>query len=297
MAAPAFVTARPALLVSMAITGVLGVLGITWGILVDSQMILLDGVQSVIGIAVALLVLVAGQLSDDRPTRSYPFGKHALTPFVIGIQGAVLTATLLYAGFESVISIRDGGSSVAAGPAMVYGIVVTLSSVATWRWLHQRSGRSDLLRAESTAWRIAALRGVAMVLGFAFALAVADTDWARVGPYIDPVMVLVTCVVFLPSTVAMVRATLVELFEGAPAPELQQHVLAAVTAGHAGFPIDEPRVRMTKTGKKLYVEIVADADPALTIGDQQLVYERVMAGIDPLPYDAWVTLELTPRHR
>lgn len=58
-------------------TAVLGAIGVAWGIAADSQMILLDAVHA-----------------------------------VIGIQGWVLLATLLYAAVEAVLTIRDGGRAV-----------------------------------------------------------------------------------------------------------------------------------------------------------------------------------------
>ena len=67
-----------------------------------------------------------------------------------------------------------------------------------------------------------------MVVGFTLMSLIADSslDWAV--PYIDPAMVLITCAVFIPAPIRMVRVTIVELLEGAPSAEVQRPVLQAV---------------------------------------------------------------------
>ena len=49
--------------------------------------------------------------------------------------------------------------------------------------------------------------------------------------------------------------TLVELLEGAPEPEIQLPVRQAVHRVRMQFGLDEPYLRMTKVGPKLYVEV------------------------------------------
>ena len=89
---------RPALLRSIAVSAVLGVLAIGWGLATGSQMILLDGIYGVIGILLSWLLLHASALANEGPSSSYPFGREAFTPFVIGIQGFVLLAMRLRPG-------------------------------------------------------------------------------------------------------------------------------------------------------------------------------------------------------
>lgn len=109
MAGPDVQVERHALLRSMAVTGVLGVLGIGWGYLTGSQMILLDGVYALVGIVVSWMLLHASGLAQAEPSPRYPFGREAVTPLVIGVQGFVLLATLLDAAVGAVNALLDGG--------------------------------------------------------------------------------------------------------------------------------------------------------------------------------------------
>ncbi len=297
MAAADVAVERHALLRSLVITAALGVIGMIWGVVSQSQMILLDGVYAVLGLLVTWLLLMASGLAQAEPSHRYPYGRESLTPLVIGVQGFVLLVTLGYAAVDACLTIRDGGSSVDAGWAIVYSVLTTVGSLATWWWLRSKviSTNSDVLGAESTAWKIGALRGLGMVIGFTLMSLIADSslDWAV--PYIDPAMVLITCAVFIPAPIRMVRVTIVELLEGAPSAEVQRPVLQAVGEVQALFDLDEPTVLMSKVGPKLYVEVDGVVDPDVTVAQGQLVREALAERLEPLPYDIWLNVEFAPR--
>jgi len=287
---------RHALLWSMAITATFGVVGVIWGVISESQMILLDGVYAVLGLLVTWLLLMASGLARSEPSRRYPYGRESLTPLVIGVQGFVLLVTLGYAAFDAVLTIRDGGSSIDPGWAIVYSVLTTAGSVATWLWLRARASNSDVLGSESTAWKIGALRGAGMIAGFTVMALMAGSalDWAV--PYVDPVMVLVTCAVFIPAPIGMVRVTIIELLEGAPSAEVQAPVLAAIDEVRSRFDLAEPSVLMSKVGPKLYVEIDAVVEPDVTVTQEHEVRLALAERLDALPYDIWLTAEFVPRH-
>ena len=297
MAATDVATERHALLWSMAITAALGGVGVVWGIASDSQMILLDGVYAVLGLLVSWLLLMASGLAQSEPSHRYPYGRESVTPLVIGVQGFVLLATLGYAAVDACLTIRDGGSTVDPGWAIVYSVFTTVGSLVTWRWLRAiaTSTGSDVVISESTAWKIGAFRGVGMVVGFTALALIIGTGLDSAAPYIDPGMVLVTCVLFLPAPISMVRTTIVELLEGAPSPEVQGPVLDAVAAVRTQFDLDEPTVLMTKIGPKLYVEVDGVVAPDVTVAQEHEVRRALSERLDALPFDIWLTVELTPR--
>jgi cation diffusion facilitator family transporter len=283
------------LLISIVITAVLGVLGIIWGIVSGSQMILLDGVYSFIGVVITGMLLRAAKLADAGPTRRYPFGLEAATPLVIGIQGCVLLATLLYALLEAVFTIVDGGSDVTAGVALVYAAVNTVVSIASWVWLRRIPGTSDLLAAETVGWRVSSFRGIGMIVGFVGMAMLADSRWEAATPYVDPVMVMVTCLAFVATPVQMVRSTLVELLEGAPEPEVEAPVRDAVTRFLASAGVTEHVVLMSKVGPKLYVEVDGIVSSDVTVGVEHDLRARLETELDALPYEIWLNFELRPR--
>lgn len=286
---------RRYLLASMWASGVLGALGVVWGIATRSQMVLLDGAYAVVGIVLSWLLLRASSIAERGPTAKYPYGFQAATPAAVGIQGFVLVATLLYAMYEAVLSIRSGGSDVTAGWAIAYGVIVTVASVAFTRWITRAAGASDVLIAESSAWRLATWRGVGMVVGFAVLAVLERSGQTDLAPYVDPAMVLISCALLFGSPIAMIRGTVVELLEGAPADHVLDPIVAALDVVRAEHGFDEPELFVAKVGPKLYVEVSAAADARTTIVDEQAARDRLHELLEPVPYDIWLTLELHPR--
>jgi cation diffusion facilitator family transporter len=286
---------RRGLLVSIAVTAVLGAIGIVWGIIGGSQMILLDGVYAVIGIAVSFLLLGASALAATPPSRRFPYGRAGATPLVIAIQGLVLAATLVYAGVGAVFTIVDGGSDIDAGWGVAYGALSAVASLIVWVWLARQAGSSDLLRAESTAWKVAALRGFGMVVGFTVLALLTGSRWDGAAPYVDPAMVLVTCVVFLPAPYRMVRVTVGEVMEAAPPGSVRVPVIEVIERVREVYDLDEPTIRLNKLGPRLYVEVDVTVGPEVTVEQQHEVRVDLEQRLTALPYDVWLTLEMLPR--
>lgn len=283
-----------ALHVSIGVAAAQGAVGVVWGIFARSQMILLDGVYAVVGIILSWLLLRASSLAAQGPSRKYPYGREGATPLAIGIQGFVLLSMLVYAATEAVYAIRGGGSEVTAGWALVYAVGTTIISVSTWWWLRSQAADSDLLLAETAAWRIGALRGVGMAIGFAVLVVLDDSRWSEASPYVDPVMVLIVCIAFVGTPLRMIRSTGVELLEGAPSSDLVERVGATVDAVATEYEIEHPDVRVTKLGSKLYVEVDAEVHPDVTVSQEHAVRQAVRNGLDVLPYEIWLNLELAP---
>lgn len=293
--APSAETERATLVESIVATAALGILGIAWGLAVGSQMILLDGIYAVIGIATSWLLLKASGLASVGPSRGYPFGREGATPIVIGIQGFVLLATLLYAAVEAAFTIIDGGSTVAPGWAILYSAIVTVACIVVWMRIRRAAGHSDLLVAESIGWRVAAMRGVGMLVGFTILWLVMNSSFASIAPFIDPVMVIVTCVVFVRAPIEMIRTTIVELLEGAPPERVRVPIEQAVDAVVERYDLDPPVVRMTKIGPKVYLQVDGTAGADVTIAQEHEVRVDLQRRLEAMPYDVWLNLELRPR--
>ena len=70
----------------------------------------------------------------------------------------------------------------------------------------------------------------------------------------------------------------------------------AVATVRRDYDLDEPDVRITKIGPKLYVEINGTAAPGVTIRQEHEVRQSLRHRLDEtLPYEVWLNLELLPR--
>lgn len=285
---------RSALRVSLAATGAMAALAVAWGWAAGAQVILLDGAYATIGMLLTWLSLAASRVAAVPPNVRYPYGRAALVPLAITLQGFALFGTLVYAAVEAVRVILDGGSEVAAGSLLAYGALTGLGCVAVWRYIGRADPDSDLLQAEARQWLASGVFSAVVVAGAGAALGLRVLGFTAVEPFIDSVLVLVGCAMLVPQPLVLVRSALRELLEGAPRDEVQSTVLAALADVGRRHGLSEPSVRMTKVGRKLYVDVVhlvrADTWP---VDRQDDVRRDLAAALGGMPYDPWVSIELT----
>lgn len=276
--------------IALALSAVAVVLGIVWG----ARILVFEGVFGTIGLVMSWLALRASRTADQGPTERYPFGRDALTPLMVLMQGLAMLATLIYAASDAVIVILDGGQRVAAVVVFVYSAVAAATSLVFARWLRSVNAGSDLISAESIQWRGGGVRSLVAAIGAVVALGLAAASVDAALDYVDPVLVLVSCVLVAPLPIRMLRHGLNELLEGRPDASTMldlERVLADVTAR---FELPEPVVRSTKLGAKLYVEVVYVMDRStVTIAQEDEVRRAGVAALRTLPFDVWATIELT----
>ncbi|MFD6424482.1 cation transporter [Streptomyces sp. NPDC060198] len=283
-----------ALRVSMAVSVVLAVAGLAWGLVAGSQVILLDGVYTVLGIGLSWLALRASRTAAAGPTRRFPFGRESLVPVVVGVQGLALLGTLGYAAVEAVRVILDGGSEVAAAGLAVYGAVTGLACLAAYGHLARRCPRTDLIRTEATVWLAGAVTSLLIAVGGVVALVLGTTVWSGAKAYADSVLVLLSCALLGTLPVRMLRQAASELLESAPEPVVRQRVGEVVERVRAAEGLPEPVLRTSKVGQKLYVEVtfVVPRDSWDVAGEDR-VRRALREGLAALPYEPWSVVEIT----
>lgn len=285
---------QAALRVSLAAAAVIGVVAIAWGLWASAAIIIFDGAYACLGILLTWLSLRASRLVAAGPTRSYPFGREALAPLVIFVQGLALMGTCLYAIVDSVMVILDGGSSTAVGPVLAYGFLSAIASMGVWAFLRTYARSSELVAAEATQWLAATLMSIGMFVAFTAAHFMSGTDLAHLIVYLDPALVILASGGLLPAPWRMLRTTVRELGEGAPPEDVQRPVLDRVAEVTAQEGLQEPTVRMSKLGSKLYVEIdyLVEAGQWDT-SDADRVRRAMTQRMDELPYSVWLNLDLS----
>lgn len=285
---------QQALLLSIATTAVLGTMAVVWGISAGSQIILFDGAYAILGLLLSWLSLRASKLVAAGPTKNYPFGREALAPLVIMVQGIALLATCGYALVSSTLSLFHGGSSVEAGSVMLYGALSTVGAVAIFLRLRGYGQRSELVKAEATQWMASAGLSVGMLLAFTAVWALSGTRFEGVASYVDPILVIVACLAFFPAPLQMVRDTLRELLEGAPPESVQNPVKEIVARVTAEEKLPEPVIRMAKLGNKLYLELdYLVADGQYDVADVDHIRHVMEDAVKELPFAVWLIVDLS----
>ena len=284
---------RRALGLSIIIGLILAAVGIAIGIVTGSQIILFDGFYTFLGIGLSWMAIRVSHLVATGPTSRYPFGREALTPLIIGVEGVALLATCAYATFNAILTIIDGGSKLPSGWSVGYACVALVLPTALWWWLRHAARRSELASAEATQWLAGGVLGAGMLVAFVFARLIVGTSWSPGAHYVDPALVIVACLIFVVPPMRMIRKTFIELVEGSPDTDLVGPATQAVDEVCERFALGEQHLRMTKVGRKFYVEIDFVVDPSWNVRQSDEVRRALTEKLNALPHDLWLTVEFT----
>ncbi len=291
--AAALRTERRMLVLSTTMAALFALVGIVFGLLADSQVILLDGVYALVGVLLGGLSLRVARLVERGPTPSYPFGREALAPLVVGVQGLVLVGSLGYAVLDATSTILGGGSETSFGAALIYAVASAAGAFVIWRILVRAGRESELVAAEAAQWYAGVLLSVGMFFGFGGALLLVGTRFGGVVPYIDPGMVIIAAALIVPTPLRMLAQTYRELLEGAPPPHIAEPVEAVIHEVSREYGLPEPSLLMGKLGRKLYVEIDYLVPAGRwTINDADTVRRELMQRLAEPGRMLWINVEL-----
>ncbi|HEY3547749.1 MAG TPA: cation transporter [Propionicimonas sp.] len=287
-------TEARALRISVYASLVVGTVGVVWGLLVDSRIVLFDGVFTIFGTALSGLSLLASWAAGLEPDERYPFGRGAVIPVAILLQGAALTATLAYAAIDSVSLILAGGSDAAPVSVVGYGLVTLAIAIAVMVALPRVAPQSELAAAEAAQWRAGAVLSGLIAVGAAAAAAASAAGLHQVVAYADPALVLLAVVVMAPVPWRLLRSGGREILEAAPPAEVRSAIDAAAESTRAEFDLPPPLVRATKLGRRLYVEVdfLVDAGE-WDVAEEDRVRRSLISALAPLGLEIWANVELT----
>lgn len=246
---------RRALTLSTAASAAAAAVGIGWGLAVASQVLLLNGVYALLGMVLTLVTVQVARLVSRGPSTGYPFGRESLGPLMVGMQGLLLFGTLAYAVVDAILALSSGGSDAGVGSALVYAVLSLLLSVVLTVAMRRSGSSSELVAVEAGLWLASAVLSAAMVVGFAVAVGLERGGAADAAGYVDPLLVIIASGILLPTPLRMLRGTFRDFLEAAPGPEVEEPVVGAIEEVRGEFGLSEPTLRVSKLGRKVYVEV------------------------------------------
>ncbi|WP_414833031.1 cation diffusion facilitator family transporter [Afifella sp. YEN Y35] len=297
---------RGVLRTSIAMTLMVSALGIGFGLIAGSFSILFDGVYSLVDASMSLLsLLVVNLITSYAASKKLPRRLHErfsvgfwhLEPMVLGLNGTLLIGVAIYALFNAISSLLEGGRDLEFDWAIVYA-VITLIVCAVTAVVETRANRgidSDFVRLDVKGWVMSAGITGALLIAFCMGYGIQDTKWQWVSPYIDPSVLTLVCLLLIPLPVATVRQAMADIFLVTPA-DLKSHIeeVARAFVDKHGFVSHRAYVARVGRSKdiELYFIVPADA-PARHIREWDALREEVGAAIGGEGPDRWLTIVFT----
>ncbi|SNR54596.1 Predicted Co/Zn/Cd cation transporter, cation efflux family [Haloechinothrix alba] len=274
------------------------VLAIGWGLAVRSQMIVFDGLYSLISVLLSLLSLLSFRIIRKGQSKRFPFGRDALEPLTIIVKAIAIGTLCVYALSVAVMELLTGGREVNTGWAVAYAAVATggCAVVAAYLGREQRAVRSDLVRAETTQWLMDTVLSAGVLAGFIAAAVLERTGYERLAAYVDPAMVALVCLLFLAMPLRLLVHGFREVLFMAPPRELGERVRRCIRQVQRRHGFDDSYLRSTKVDGQLVVEvdyIVGEHTPDRSVEVLDAIRREITDELSDLDYELWLTVSFT----
>lgn len=202
-----------ALIVSAVAAGGFALAGISWGLWLDSLVILFDGAYSLVSLALSLLSICAAGVIRRPSCEKSPVGREAIAPLVIAFKGLVIALVCLLSLASAIAALIEGGRVVNAGMALVFAAISVIACLAVWLYLTwvERDGSSGLIVAEHRQWLMDTVLSAAVLAGFGVAWCLEQSGWSALAVYAEPIMMVLISGYFIVVPVRMITGSMREL--------------------------------------------------------------------------------------
>jgi predicted Co/Zn/Cd cation transporter (cation efflux family) len=218
-------------IVSMFGTVLLASLGITFYFLLGSEVVLLDGLFTLIGIPTAILGLVVTKVSQENPSEEYPLGLRQTRPMLELFKSLLLLGLISLALINAVNTLLSGGSSLEGASIAFYGGAAMLACFLVAGVISAMGGAkpSSLVKLERFQWIQDGL--LSGIIGVAFGIvAWIDLPAVRfIGPFLDQILVILLGVIFIPLYIKTIAVSGRQLLLSAPEPKIRKKITAVVS--------------------------------------------------------------------
>ncbi|GAB3111631.1 cation diffusion facilitator family transporter [Aestuariicella hydrocarbonica] len=280
---------------------VFATIGVSYGLYTHSQSILFDGIYSSISFVMSMLTLWVSKLVVRPDDERFQFGYTHLEPLLNVIKAIIITATCVYALTEAVSTLLSGGRQIVLTSALTYAGIATVGcfSFGGIIYYYAKKTGSKLAAVDATDWLFDGMLSTGILLGFSVALMMQDGPYGYLVKYLDPLMVIVLVMLFLPIPFRIFKNNLREVLYLAPEQKLQQQVRAGVQEALQEVGLQTSHVRMAKSGRELNLSVYVLVDTNYNVdGIEQLdkIRARIANKLAPLKPQAgglWLDIMFT----
>ncbi len=299
-------TEQGVLRISIVVTLVTAGVGVLFGLLSGSYVIVFDGVyemtdatMTIVALFVANLIQAstAGVPNSSRFVRHFTMGFWHLEPIVLGLNGMLLTAAAVYGLINAVGSIMAGGRLLLFDHAIVYAIVTFCVAIAmaVLERAANRSIGSGFVALDAKAWLMSAALSAAYFGAFMFGRFTQGTPLEWILPYIDPVVLALVCLVIIPIPAATIKRAMADILLVTPS-DLKHHVdevAAGIVARH-GFLSYRAYVARVGRGRQIELYFIVPKNlPPSRLEDWDRIRDEIGDEIGDDSPDRWLTIAFT----
>jgi cation diffusion facilitator family transporter len=291
------------LVLSLAAVAGVALLSLAWGVAIESDVVILNGVFSLVSLIGSVLYLTAARLVTRPADRRFQYGYAHVEPLASGANGLLVLVICIYAFINGIEGLRAGGDAVSPAGVVWFGVLsgAICVAVGSYEWAMARRTGSQLLRNDAREWLIDAAFSLVTLVGFAVLWWLEEpwrTWWAR---HADSALVALLALLFMPIPLGVLGQTLRELLHMADADrDLAARVEAVLREVAAEHDVASHTTHVAKVGRSSFIEVNIVAGPRFalqTVAQQDDLRERIWRSLGLAPNRAWLSIIVTANPR
>lgn len=283
---------------SIIFTATFTIIALSIGFLTGSQVILFDGVFSLIGVALTYLSIMSLKFIQKRDTWNYPFGKVAFEPFVAIVQYSIVLYICITNIATAIGVILNGGHAIDITSGILYGVFSAVFNFVVFTYLRRLTKEhvTAISKVELDQWKFSLLLGVGILVGFSISFGLTLTAYRDFTAFVDPILTIIITILFGRTAIISMKTCVKELMQGAPSPEMFTFVKSKIKEIKQHYNLSEHILRLGKVGSQLIIEIdfVIECQSELdSVLRQDEVRKKLADDFEELPYEKWININFT----
>jgi cation diffusion facilitator family transporter len=285
---------------SIALTVLLGLLGVASGLATGSQAIIFDGMFSFVDVLPTIVSLLVVKLIARGSSQRFQFGYWHLEPLVGVLRDSILAVACIYAAVDAVNSLASGGHAVEYGLAAAWAGILCAIGLTMTLVLRRRARalQSPMLELDARSWAVSTFLSLALLIGFVIAAALAGTRWQVWIPYLDAIALLGMALIMLPMPLIGLWRSITDVLQVAP-DELDARVHAVMDLVVKERQFLDYSSYIAKVGRGRFVEIhvLVSPESRIDIETADAIRRDVSDRLDAATPTVWLTIDFTAERR
>lgn len=275
---------KQSLILSTVASLMVGILGITFSIITNSGVILLDGVFNISYFVTAIITLRILNIIKRPDDDKFPFGYGYFEALINAVKGLLILGVSLIAFFEALMSIFADGREISSEPAIIYASIASVVGLSVTLMLYRsyKTNKSPLVKADYQNWTVNTIISSTVLVAFVTTWFLQSTSFTEHLAYIDPVLTALVASLSIGIPVRMTWNAIMGLLNKAPSLETTAKLEKSINKALTGLSIKKIYVRMVQPGRVPYVLIhvlLHEDNNAITIASLDLFRNKILENV------------------
>jgi predicted Co/Zn/Cd cation transporter (cation efflux family) len=286
--------------ISIAMTVVLGVLGIASGLGTGSQAMIFDGMYSFVDVVPSIVSLLVVKLLAQGTSQRFQYGYWHLEPLVMVLRDSILVVACIYAAVGAIKTLSSGGQMVEYGRAAMWAGILCVIGLAMTVFVFRRAKQlqSPMLTVDARSWAMSAILSLSLLIGFAIGAAITRTRYQGWIPYVDSIVLLALAAVMLPVPLMGLWRSMRDVLQIAPGEfDLRVHAVMDSLVQERGFLEYSSYVAKVGRGKFVEIHVLVSAESRIDIAAADAIRREVSDRLNAGTPSIWLTIDFTADRR